>query len=284
MKVKKLIALTVMLCMGVASISGCTSKSSESQTTQSTVESKDVSESNSEGSSANVSKNVKTIEDYKSTGKIVMGTNATFAPFEYHQDREIVGFDVEISQKIAEKIGVELSIEDMSFEGLINALNSGKIDFIAAGMTNDEERRKNVDFSKGYYNSTQAISVLKSNTEIKSKDDLKNKKIGVQIGTTGSEKAKEIEGATVVEYDNGPVAMMDLKNGKIDAMVLDLEPSKSLAKQNEDVVVLDEGLTEEEYAIAVRKGETELVDLINSTIDEMRQNGEYDSLIDKYFN
>lgn len=247
---KKLI-MALAVCIGVISISGCGSTT-------------------------------KKVEDYKKAGKIVMGTNAEFPPFEYHDKNEIVGFDIEISQKIADKLGVELVIEDMSFEGLINALNSSKIDFIAAGMTATEDKKKNVDFSQGYYESSQAIIVMKDNTEIKGKADLTNKKIGVQISTTGAEEAKKISDK-VSEYNSGAAAIMDMKGGKVDAVILDLEPSKNFAIQNTDIMVLDEMMTKEEYAIALRKGEQELQAVMNEVLTEIKQNGEYDELIKKYF-
>lgn len=249
---KKKLILAVSLCIGLVSISGCGSKA-------------------------------KTLEDYKKVGKITMGTNAQFPPFEYYENEKITGFDVELSQKVADKLGVELKIEDMNFSGLLNALSSSKIDFVAAGMTVNEERKKSVDFSDGYYESSQVIIVMKDNTAIKGKADLANKKIGVQIGTTGADEAKKIEGVTPVEYNAGFAAVMDMKNGKLDAVVLDYEPSKNFVAQNADIKLLDENLTNEQYAIAVRKGETELQTAINDVIKEMKANGEYDALIQKYF-
>ncbi len=256
MKVKNFLTMLLVSCIGISSISGC--------------------------GSTNGSK-VKTLDDYKKAGKIVMGTNAAFPPFEYYEDNEIKGFDIEISKKVAEKLGVELVIEDMTFDGLINALNSSKIDFIAAGMTATEDKKKNVNFSQAYYNSGQAIIVKKDNTEIKSKSDLINKKIGVQIATTGAEEAKTIEGAIISEYNEGAIAIMDMKSGKVDAVILDFEPAKKFAEQNDTIIVLDEMLTEEEYSLAVRKEENELKNLIDDVLIEMEQNGEYDKLIEEFF-
>lgn len=277
-KLKKGLGIILAFSIGIMAFAGCSSANSATQgqssaeTTKGNVESED-----------QTAKNIKTLDTYKTNGKITVGTNAQFPPFEYYESGEVTGFDIEFSKKIAEKLGVELVIEDMSFEGLINALNAGKIDFIAAGMTADDTRKKSVDFSEGYYNSTQAIIVMKDNTDIKGKSDLANKKIGVQIGTTGSQEAKNIEGTKVSEYNNGAEAIMDLKNKKLDAVVLDLEPSKEFAKQNDDISVLDEALTKEEYSIAVRKGETELAATINEVLSEMKENGEYDTLFKKYF-
>jgi len=234
------------------------------------------------GSLSGCGSKASTLEDYKKAGKITMGTNAQFPPFEYFENEKITGFDVELSQKIADKIGVELVVEDMNFTGLLAALSSRKIDFVAAGMTVDEERLKSVDFSDGYFESSQVIIVMKTNTEIKSKTDLTNKKIGVQMSTTGAKEAKLIEGAVVQEFNAGFAAIMDMKNGKLDAVVLDYEPSRNFVAQNADIMLLDENLTEEQYAIAVRKGETELQKVINEVIKEMKANGEYEALIKKY--
>ena len=214
---------------------------------------------------------------------IIMGTNAEFMPFEYRDGKEVVGFDVDIANKIAEKLGKKLEIVDMKFAGLIAALESGKIDFIAAGMSKTPEREEQVNFSDSYYTANQLITVKTDNTEITSGDDLKGKKIGVQLGTTGEDVAKEIEGATVVPFDKGALAIMDLANGKLDAVVLDSEPTKNYTKDNDDVKVLEEELTEEEYSIAVSKDDQELLDAINETLKELRESGEYQEIVNKYF-
>ena len=214
---------------------------------------------------------------------IIMGTNAEFAPFEYREGSEIVGFDIDISKKIAEKLGQELKIEDMEFGGLLAALDSGKIHFVAAGMTKDEEREKQVDFSNPYFVSNQLITVQADDTSITSGEDLIGKKIGVQLGTTGESVSRDIEGAEVVSFDKGAMALVDLAQGKLDAVVLDAEPTKNYTKGNEDLKVLEEQLTEEEYSIAVPKGEQELLDAINETLEEMKASGEYDELVKKYF-
>lgn len=214
---------------------------------------------------------------------IIMGTNAEFPPFEYREGEEIAGFDVEIAKKIAEKLGVELQIEDMLFEGLIPALEAGKIDFIAAGMSVTEERMKNVDFSNGYYEASQVIITLKDNNEIKGPEDLKDRNIGVQLGTTGDEESQKIEGAEVVQFNAGFAAIMDLQNGKLDAVVLDSEPAKNFVSQNDKIQILPLELTQEEYAIATRKGNQELIDTINAVLEEIKANGEYDKLVNQFF-
>ena len=215
--------------------------------------------------------------------QIIMGTNAEFAPFEYREGKDVVGFDVDLSKKIAENLGKELKIEDMEFGGLLAALETGKVDFIAAGMSKTPDRAEQVDFSKPYFTASQMITVKAGNTDIASGDDLVGKKIGVQLGTTGEEVAREIEDAEVISFDKGAMALVDLANGKLDAVVLDAEPTKNYTEGNDELQVLEEELTNEEYSIAVRKGDKELLDAINKTIDEMKENGEFEELFHKYF-
>lgn len=222
-------------------------------------------------------------KEVEKTGPIIMGTNAEFAPFEYWEGTEIVGFDIEISEKIAEKLGRELKIEDMEFEGLIAALESGKVEFIAAGMTKTEDKAKQVDFSDAYFTSSQLITVRADETEITSGDDLVGKTIGVQLGTTGEAVSQEIEGTDVISFDSGAMALVDLANGKIDAVVLDAEPTKNYTADNAELKVIEQELTKEEYSIVVPKGNTELLNAINETLKEMKENGEYDALMAKYF-
>jgi len=216
---------------------------------------------------------------------IVMGTEAGFPPFEFHGDSgKIEGFDVEIANNIAVTLNAELKIEDMGFDSLLAALETGKVDFVSAGMTVTEERKKSVDFSDTYYKSSQVIMVRSSDTTIKAKNDLKGKTIGVQEGTVGdlvaSDEFKDKEPKRYKKYVD---AIMDLKNKKIDAIVLDAIPAASLQKMNPtDVKVLEEKLTEEDYAIAVKKGNTELLTKINATLKAIKENGKYDELIKKY--
>ncbi len=214
---------------------------------------------------------------------IVMGTNAEFEPFEYRDGAEIVGFDVEIAKAIAEKAGKELKIEDMAFDTLIVGLNNKQMDFIAAGMSVTEDRKTQVDFSNPYFTSKQMIIVKADDTSIQTADDLVGKKVGVQLGTTGDLFVSGTEGVEVVQFDKAPLAVMDLKNGKVDAVVIDAEPAKRLVEGQNDIKVLDAPFTEEEYAIAVRKGDTELLNTINTVIEELKQSGKYDEIYGKFF-
>ncbi len=214
---------------------------------------------------------------------IVMGTNAEFEPFEYREGSEIVGFDVEISKAIAAKAGKELKIEDMEFGTLIVGLNNKQMDFIAAGMSVTEDRKTQVDFSEPYFTSKQMIIVKSDDGSIQTADDLVGKKVGVQLGTTGDLFVSGTDGVEVIQFDKAPLAVMELKNGKVDAVVIDAEPAKRLVEGQDDIKVLDVPFTEEEYAIAVRKGDTELLNLINSVIAELKENGEYDRIFKQFF-
>ena len=224
----------------------------------------------------------------KNDNIIVMGTNATFPPFEEVQGDEIVGFDVEISKLIAEKLGKELRVEDMEFNQLLGAVAGGKIDFVAAGMTKDEERAKQVDFSDAYFESKQVIIVKEDNANITAAEDLVGKKVGVQLGTTGdlfvsgykSEDGSKIE---VVQFDKGAMAVAEVSIGKIDAVVLDEEPAKKIIANYEGVKMIEAPFINESYAIAVKKGNTELLKTINEVLKEIQEDGTYDTLYTEYF-
>lgn len=215
-------------------------------------------------------------------GKLIMATNAEFPPYEYREGENIVGIDVEIATAIAESMGKELSIEDINFDAIIPAVTSGKADMGVAGMTVTEDRLKNVDFSDTYCKASQVIIVRKDDETVKTPDDLNNKTIGVQLGTTGDIYAGDIEGATVERYNKGFEAILSLKQNKVDAVVIDDQVAKSLTEANEDVMVIDEPFTEEEYAIAVKKGNTELLEQINKAIEELKDSGKLDEIIGKY--
>lgn len=220
----------------------------------------------------------------QSDNVIVMGTNAEFEPFEYRDGLEITGFDVEIAKKIAEKLGKELVVEDMAFDTLIMALNSDKVDFIAAGMTATDERKTQVDFSDSYFKSQQMIIVKADDTTITTADDLAGKKVGVQLGTTGDlfvSTTEEI--AEVAQFQAGTQAVMDLKNGKIDAVVIDAEPAKKMTEGQSDLKLLDAPFVQEEYAIAVKKGNDEILAAINETLAAIKADGTYDEIYAKYF-
>ena len=219
----------------------------------------------------------------KSNDVIKMGTNAAFPPFEYTLGTEVVGFDVTVSQLISRDYGKKLKVVDMNFDGLIAALQSGSIDFIAAGMTATEERRKNVDFSEPYYLSKQTIIVKASDKTVASVNDLKGKVVGVQAGTTGELFAtEEIEGLNVKSFKTGIDAALALKNGAIEAIIIDELPAQEIVRRNVELKLVDDDFYTDEYAIAVKKGNSELLNSINKTIEKIKADGTYQKLIDAY--
>lgn len=214
-------------------------------------------------------------------GVLVMATNAEFPPYEYHEGDEIVGIDAEIAAAIAEEMGMELKIEDMAFDSIIPAVKSGKADFGAAGMTVTEDRKVNVDFTESYATATQVI-IVKDGSDIASPDDLAGKKIGVQLGTTGDIYVEDVEDAEIERYNKGFEAVQALTQDKIDAVVIDGEPAKEFVKDAEGLVILDEAFTEEEYAIAVQKDNTELLDQMNAALANLKESGKLDEIVAKY--
>jgi ABC-type amino acid transport/signal transduction systems, periplasmic component/domain len=228
------------------------------------------------------------IDKIKADGFVTMSTNAEFEPFEYKKGDDIVGIDADISQKIADKLGVKLKINDVAFDTLVNELDSGRANFVAAGMTATEDKKKNVDFSDTYFKASQSIIVAKGST-VKGRADLNGKKVGVQQGTTGdtyctNEKGEnDIKVGSVERYNKGVDAVTDLINGKIDAVVIDDFPATKFVEKNPDKIVkLDEALTQEEYAIAVKKGDTDMLKTVNDVLAELKSSGELDQIIDKY--
>lgn len=226
--------------------------------------------------------------DVKEQGKLVMLTNAAFPPFEYlGSNGETAGVDVEIAQKIAERLGVELEVVDMDFNGIVAALASGKGHIAAAGMTVSEERLKSVDFSVNYVTSAQYMIVPATNTDILTSEDLKGKKVGVQEGTTGDLYASgdwdgDFGVSEVLRFSNAIEASTALMNGKCDLVIVDEMPAKAIVAQNEGVLKLvDEPLTLEDYAIAMRKG-SDLKDIINEELQKMIDDGTVEALILKH--
>lgn len=224
---------------------------------------------------------------------IVMGTNAEFPPFEFVADEGegvvegFDGIDVAIAKKIADKLGKTLKVENMQFEGLIASVNAGKVDFAAAGMTATDERRESVDFSDTYFVAKQVMVVAPDNETITCAEDLKNaSKVGVVMGYTGDAVVTDdlqLSDDQILRVSRGIDGVQEVKNGKLDAMVIDSATGIALAeKDGLKIVEDDEVFAAEEYAIAVQKGNTELLNTINEVLAEMKANGEIDELAVKY--
>lgn len=214
---------------------------------------------------------------------LIMATNAEFPPYEYYEGTTIVGIDVDIAAALAEHLGMEIKIEDMAFDSIIPSVQTGKADIGLAGITASEERALQVAFTDSYTQSEQAV-IVKEGSEIASNDDLAGKIIGVQLGTTGDMKASELEaeGSTVERYNKGVDAVQALLQDKIDAVMIDREPAKVFVSENEGLKTLDEAYAVEDYAIAVAKENTELLDKLNAALADMKESGELQAIIDKY--
>jgi polar amino acid transport system substrate-binding protein len=212
---------------------------------------------------------------------LVMATNAEFPPYEYYEGDDIVGIDAEIAQAIADDMGYELVIEDMAFDSIIAAVQSGKADFGAAGMTVSEDRLQSINFTDTYAQASQVI-IVKEDSEIASPDDLVGKRIGVQLGTTGDIYSDDIEDASIERYNKGFEAVQALTQDKVDAVIIDREPAKVFVSENEGLKILDESFTDEEYAICVSKDNDKLLEEINASIAKLKESGELQAIIDKY--
>ena len=216
-----------------------------------------------------------------SSGKLVMATNAAFPPYEMVEGSEIVGIDAEIAKLIADDLGKELVIEDMAFDSIIAAVQTGKADIAMAGLTITEDRKQNINFSDPYTEAAQVI-VVKNESTVASPDDLTGKTIGVQIGTTGDIYAEDIEGATIERYSKYFEAINALLQDKIDAVIVDREPGKVFVNDSDELKMIDEEFTLEEYAIGVAKENTELLDQINASLKKLQDSGKIDEIINKY--
>lgn len=213
---------------------------------------------------------------------LVMATNAEFPPYEYREGEAIVGIDAEIAQAIADDLGMTLKIEDMAFDSIIAAVQSGKADFGMAGITIDEDRLENVNFSDPYTTAAQVVIIREDSDIASPSTDLNGKKVGVQLGTTGDIYAGDIEGVTVERFNKGFEAVQSLTQGKIDAVIIDREPAKVFVSENEGLKILDEAYTTEDYAIAIAKDNNELLEQVNASLAKLKESGKIQEIIDKY--
>jgi ABC-type amino acid transport substrate-binding protein len=216
-------------------------------------------------------------------GKLIMSTNAAFPPYEMTTDSgEFEGIDIETAQAIADKLGLELQIDDMDFDAALLAVQQGKSDMVMAGVTVTDERQNVMDFTDSYATGIQSI-IVKEDSDIASVDDLAGKKIGTQRGTTGYLYCSDDFGdENVVAYDDGLTAVQMLNNGQVDCVVIDNAPAKEFVAANPGLKLLDTAYVEEDYAIGVGKGNTELKDAINTALEELKTDGTLQAIVDKY--
>ena len=215
-------------------------------------------------------------------GKLTMATNAAFPPYEMTTDAgEFEGIDIETAQAIADKLGLELQIDDMDFDAALLSVQQGKADIVMAGVTVTDERKAVMDFSDSYATGIQSI-IVPNGSDIASPDDLAGKKIGTQRGTTGYIYCSDDFGDdAVVAYDSGLTAVQALNNGQVDAVVIDNAPAKEYVAANPGLKVLDTSYAEEDYAIGLAKGSA-LEDAINAALEELKADGTLQSIVDKY--
>lgn len=218
----------------------------------------------------------------KDDSKLIMVTEAGFAPYEYYSNGEIVGVDVDIAKEIAASMGKELVIKDIAFDSIINEVKTGKADFGAAGISYNEERAKNVDFTINYSTSKQVV-IVKNDSGITNIGDINNKKIAVQLGSIADTYVSSTyKDASVVRQKKYLAAIEDLNTGKVDCVVMDLLPAEQILKTNSGLKILDGALVEDSYGMIVKKGNKELLDNINKVLEKLKNEGKIDEYIIKH--
>ena len=270
------LVLSLAACGSTAS-SAASSEAASSETASSDAAS-------SEAASSEAASETETAElSTDEPGKLIMSTNAAFPPYEMTTDSgEFEGIDIETAQAIADKLGLELQIDDMDFDAALLAVQQGKADMVMAGVTVTDERQNVMDFTDSYATGIQSI-IVKEDSDIASVDDLAGKKIGTQRGTTGYLYCSDDFGdENVVAYDNGLTAVQMLNNGQVDCVVIDNAPAKEFIAANPGLKLLDTAYVEESYAIGIGKGNTELKDAINTALEELKADGTLQAIVDKY--
>lgn len=214
----------------------------------------------------------------KNSDELIMVTEAGFAPYEYYKNGEIVGVDVDIAREIAKQMNKKLVIKDVPFDSIINEVKSGKADFGAAGISYTDERAKQVDFSVNYSSSKQAV-IVKNNSTIKNISEIDDKKAAVQLGSVADTFLTDnYPNITVIREKKYLAAIQDLKDNKVDCVVMDEVPAREILKSNSGFEILNGFLMEDSYGMVVKKGNTELLDTINSVLNKLNEDG----TIDKY--
>ncbi len=281
---KKALSLMTAAAL-VLSLAACGSTASSAASSEAaSPEAASSDAASSEAASAEAASETETAElSTVEPGKLIMSTNAAFPPYEMTTDSgEFEGIDIETAQAIADKLGLELQIDDMDFDAALLAVQQGKADMVMAGVTVTDERQNVMDFTDSYATGIQSI-IVKEDSDIASVDDLAGKKIGTQRGTTGYLYCSDDFGdENVVAYDNGLTAVQMLNNGQVDCVVIDNAPAKEFIAANPGLKLLDTAYVEESYAIGVGKGNTELKDAINTALEELKADGTLQAIVDKY--
>ena len=276
---KKALSLMTAAAL-VLSLTACGSTASSAASSEAASSDAASSEAaSSEAASETETAELSTVEP----GKLIMSTNAAFPPYEMTTDSgEFEGIDIETAQAIADKLGLELQIDDMDFDAALLAVQQGKSDMVMAGVTVTDERQNVMDFTDSYATGIQSI-IVKEDSDIASVDDLAGKKIGTQRGTTGYLYCSDDFGdENIVAYDDGLTAVQMLNNGQVDCVVIDNAPAKEFVAANPGLKLLDTAYVEESYAIGIGKGNTELKDAINTALEELKADGTLQAIVDKY--
>ena len=219
-----------------------------------------------------------------STTTYIIATDATWAPFEYVNDQnQIVGFDIDLMNAIAQSAGIKIQFQNVPFDPLLAGMAQGTYDAAISSITITAERSQSMLFSDPYYVAGQMIVVQKNNTSITGADSLKGKKLGAQLGTTGESLAQGIDGATTKSYDQIGLAIQDLLNGQLDAVICDTPIANSYVSKNASALkIVGNALTTENYGIAVAKGKNDLLNKINQGLAAVKAKGTIDTLVTKW--
>ena len=281
---KKILALMLALCM-VFALAACGEAASDpSAAPESEAPASEAPASEAPASEAPASEEPAADGEFTTIveGKLTMSTNAQFPPYEMTtDDGGFEGIDVEIATAIAEKLGLELDILDMDFDSALLAVQQGKSDIVMAGVTVNEDRLLVMDFTDSYATGVQVV-IVKEGSDV-TMDNMGEGLIGTQRGTTGNIYCTDDYGEDhVIAYDDGIVAVQDLLNGKVDAVVIDKAPAQEFVAANPGLVILDTEYANEDYAIGVAKGNTALVDAVNGALAELTADGTIQSIIEKY--
>lgn len=288
---KKFFAMALSCALCLSMLAGCGDSAASSAATSETAtaapnaaateaSAKDETPAVEAGSTAEAAAaDFTTVED----GKLHMATNATFPPYEsIADDGTFEGIDVDIAGKIAEKLGLELVVDDMEFGSIITSVQTGKEDIALAGLTVTDERKQNVDFTDSYATGVQVV-IVPEDSDIKSIDDLQGKLIGCQESTTGYAYCSDDYGEDMVTaFPSGTNAVQALLTGKIDAVVIDKQPAEAYVAQNEGLKILDTEYVTENYAIGVSKDNTALRDAVNNALKELIDDGTVQAILDQY--
>lgn len=218
----------------------------------------------------------------KNENELIMVTEAGFAPYEYYDNGEIVGVDVDIANEIAKEMGKKLVVKDVAFDSIINEVKTGKADFGAASISYSDERAEEVDFSVNYSVSKQVV-IVKENSAITSTKDIDNKKIAVQLGSIADTYVTDnYKNAEIVRQKKYLAAIEDLKSDKVDAVVMDELPAKEIISSNNGLKILEGSLANDSYGMVVKKGNSELLNIINKVLNRLKEEGKIEEFVIKH--